>query len=225
VQHSAEDELSRAHLVEVIKARRSIRRWEDREVPDEMLVRAIELATWAPSGGNQQAWHFLVIKNRLLIGQIADAVQARTEEMAAWPEAAAFGETVERWRRTSSFFRDAPTLIAVFAGSYQSIADRLVAARIGFDPVAQEVAAARQAGSSRVQSVGAAIGYLLLALQAQGLGACWMSGPLQARARIQSLVGAPPGYDLMALIPVGFPAEHPTPPPRKPLSEVMRFLK
>ena len=218
-------ELHNARLVDVIRSRRSIRRWEDREVPDELLLRALELATWAPSGGNQQAWKFCVVKNRRLIQQMADAVQSRTEEMAAWPEAEAFRDTVERWRRTSSFFRNAPVCIAAFAGGYQSIADRLVAARSGYDPLAQEIEAARRQGNSRIQSVGAAIAYLLLALEAQGLGACWMTGPLQAKPQIEAIIEAPPGYDLAALIPVGFPAEAPTAPPRKPVEEVARFFR
>ena len=217
--------LEQARLVEVLLDRRSIRRWQNREVPEEALLRAISLATWAPNGGNQQAWKFYVIRSRRLIERVADAVQSRTEEMASWPEAQPFRDTVERWCQTSSFFRQAPACIAVLSSSYQSIADKLVAARGASDPVAREIAAARQQAGSRVQSVAAAIAYLLLALQAEGLGACWMTGPLQAKAQIEAILDGPAGYDLMALIPVGYPAEHPSPPPRKPLEEVVHVIR
>lgn len=66
-------------LAKLIRTRRSIRRWQDRPVPDELILRAIDLATWAPNGGNYQPWQFLVIKNRSLIQKMADVVQAKAE--------------------------------------------------------------------------------------------------------------------------------------------------
>jgi nitroreductase len=42
-------------LEKLIKGRRSIRQWKKQEVPDELLKKAVELATWAPNGGNYQA--------------------------------------------------------------------------------------------------------------------------------------------------------------------------
>jgi len=38
----------------LIKSRRSIRNWQDKPVPEQLLIDAIELGTWAPNGGNQQ---------------------------------------------------------------------------------------------------------------------------------------------------------------------------
>ena len=38
-------------LASLIRSRRSIRRWQDREVSEDLLLQAIELATWAPNGG------------------------------------------------------------------------------------------------------------------------------------------------------------------------------
>jgi nitroreductase len=225
LEPESESILGEVRLIEALKARRSIRKWEDRDVADDVLVRAIELATWAPSGGNQQAWRFYVVKDRELISKMADAVQAATEEMASWPEAEPYRDTVERWRKTSSFFRSAPACIAVFSGIYQSIADRLVAARGSADPLAREVATARQLGASRVQSVGAAIAYLLLILRAQGVGSCWMTGPLQAKSRLEALLDGPTGFDLMALVPVGYPAESPAPPARKPVEDVVKIIR
>jgi len=43
-------------LEKLIKGRRSIRQWKKQEVPEEMLKKAVELATWAPNGGNYQGW-------------------------------------------------------------------------------------------------------------------------------------------------------------------------
>ncbi len=212
-------------LARLVKSRRSIRRYEDREVPDELIQRALDLAVWAPNGGNRQMWAFYVVKNRHLITQIADAVKAKTELMASWPEAARFGEAITRWRRTSDFFRAAPVCIAVAMGNYESTADLVLAARGENDPDARAIAAARRLGASRLQSVAAAINTLLLALHAQGLGACWMAGPQQAKQEIERLLEIPPDLDFVALVPVGYPAETPAAGPRRPMDEVVHFLR
>ncbi|HDI11795.1 MAG TPA: nitroreductase family protein [Candidatus Acetothermia bacterium] len=48
-------------LWEAIKGRRSVRSFQDRPVEREPLKRLVEAAIWAPSGGNAQTWHFVVI--------------------------------------------------------------------------------------------------------------------------------------------------------------------
>jgi hypothetical protein len=109
-------------LSELIKTRRSIRKFQDKPVQEELLMKALELATWAPNGGNKQVWRFLIVTNRELIQKMGDAVKSKTELMASWPEAGQFGETVAKWRRTSDFFRGAPVCIAVLMGRYSSVA-------------------------------------------------------------------------------------------------------
>lgn len=188
-------------------------------------MKAIDLATWAPNGGNRQPWQFWVIKNPDVIGQIADAVDARSRLMASWPEAAAYPADVERWNRVSAFFRHAPACIAVMVGGYESLADKLIKARGESDPAAREMLEWRRFGASRIQSIGAAVQNLLLALHQQGLGACWMAGPQQAKGEIEALLGVPPEFEFVALVPVGWPAEEKSPGPRKPMEEVVRFVR
>ena len=74
-------------LEEIIKGRRSVRRWKNQEVSEDLLRRAVEMATWAPNGGNFQEWRFRVVTNRELILRMADAVQAVADKIASWPEA------------------------------------------------------------------------------------------------------------------------------------------
>ncbi len=47
---------------ETIKGRRSVRRYQDRDIPDSMIRELLELATYAPSSMNGQPWHFIVIR-------------------------------------------------------------------------------------------------------------------------------------------------------------------
>lgn len=57
-------------LQEVIRTRRSIRNYEDRPVSDEHISNIIEAAMYAPSAGNQQPWHFIVIRDRQKLDRI-----------------------------------------------------------------------------------------------------------------------------------------------------------
>ena len=179
-------------LSELVKTRRSIRKFQDKPVPEDILVKALELATWAPNSGNQQSWRFWIVTNKELIQKMGDAVKSKTELMASWPEAKQFGETVARWRKTSDFFRGAPACIVVLMGRYSSIADQILRARGETDPVAREIHSFRDIGASCLQTVAAASTYICLFLHYFGLGTTWMAGPIQAKKEIEELLKVPP---------------------------------
>lgn len=64
---------------------------------------------------------------------------------------------------------------------------------------------------------------ILVAARAHGLGSCWVAGDKKPYAdAIREMVGAPAGYRLVSLIPVGFPA-HVAPPPKRPLKDVLHW--
>ena len=46
-----------------MKGRRSIRKYESRDIPNELVAKVIEAATWAPSSKNRQPWEFIVIRD------------------------------------------------------------------------------------------------------------------------------------------------------------------
>ncbi len=46
-----------------IRSRRSVREFEDRDIPDELIEELLTAGTWAPSGLNNQPWRFVVVKN------------------------------------------------------------------------------------------------------------------------------------------------------------------
>jgi len=212
-------------LSELIKTRRSVRKFQDKPVPEDLLVKALELATWAPNGGNKQAWKFCIVTSKDLIQKMGDAVKSKTELIASWPEAEQFGETVTRWRRTSDFFRKAPVCIAVLMGKYISPADSILQARGDADPIAREIRSYRAIGKSSLQSAAAAITYLCLILHSFGIGTTWMAGPLQAKKEIEQLLNVSSDWDFVGLIPVGYAAEVPKVPPRKPINDVIHFFR
>lgn len=214
-----------SEIADLIKSRRSIRSWLEKPVEEDLLLQAIELATWAPNGGNQQNWLFYVVLNQGVIASIADAVQARADYFASLPEASRIGENLTRMLKRSDFFRNAPSVIAVATSPYKSPLDQISEARKKVDLKVQQMIQWRSVANTRIQSVSSAIAYLLLVLHQMGLGAVWMTGPMQAKGDIEKILNVPEGMELVAFIPVGYPAEHPAPRERKPVKDVTRVIK
>jgi nitroreductase len=222
-------------LAELIKGRRSIRAWEDKPVPEELLLRAVELATWAPNGANAQNWYFYIILDKDVIKAIADAAQAGREVMASWPEMARFGglprpASVPQGTSAPAVPRrmplgDAPAMILVGARKRENPMDKVLSERAKVDEKAVEMLQWSSALNPRVQSVAAGIAYLLLVLHQMGLGATWMTGPLaQSKGDVEKILKVPDGMDIIALIPVGYPADSPS-GQRRPVSEVCKVIK
>ena len=59
-------------LFEAIKDRRSIREYSSREVEEEKLNTILEAARWAPSAGNKQPWHFIVVRDAKIRKQFGE---------------------------------------------------------------------------------------------------------------------------------------------------------
>ncbi len=212
-------------LEEAIRTRRSIRKYQEKDVPIDLILKAIDLATWAPNGGNFQPWAFVVLRDRRLIRRVADLVQQKVDTIASWPEAAPLAETMQRYQRLASFFRSAPVLIGMTMKSYQSGPDRVLKGRAEWDEEAAEMVRNRATVSTRVQTISAATATLLLVLHNLGLGACWMTGPMLAKREIEEILGVRDDEELFAMVPVGFADEEPSPPPRRPLGDVVRIIE
>ncbi len=58
--------------LECIETRRSIRKYIDKDVSDELITKILEAAMTAPSAGNQQPWQFIIIKDRTLLDKITE---------------------------------------------------------------------------------------------------------------------------------------------------------
>ena len=60
-------------LYQAIRERRSIRAFQDKEVPSDLIDRILEAAILAPSEGNLQSWLFYVVKNQEIKKKLAEA--------------------------------------------------------------------------------------------------------------------------------------------------------
>jgi len=89
----------KASILDVIKSRRSTRRFKSDKVSDEDLNAIIQAARWAPSGDNRQPWKFIVIKNK----------QTQQKIVELFPNSTFV-----------NFLKNAPILIAIVVNSRKS---------------------------------------------------------------------------------------------------------
>ncbi|MEM1544825.1 MAG: nitroreductase family protein [Candidatus Methanomethylicia archaeon] len=60
-------------ILELIKSRRSIRRYMEKAVPSELVRKILEAGRWAPSANNSQPWSFIVLKSEEVRRRVAEA--------------------------------------------------------------------------------------------------------------------------------------------------------
>jgi nitroreductase len=209
--------------MEFINKRHSVRKFTEEQVPDETIKELIKAATYAPSGKNQQNWHFVVISNKEKIAEIARIVERKNGEMCTFLRDEAKIKGLKGMVHYQTVFKGAPVLILVYAGKYETIADMLLA-----DGVLPPNEVAKYAKPNPgIQNIAAALENLLLAAADKGYGTCWMTGPTYADEEISEYIGfKKEGYYLAAMTPLGVPASDKlSSPPRKPVEEVVTFIE
>lgn len=212
VRYTPEEMLARAAaFCDEVRARRTVREFSAEPIPDEVLRRCIEAAAQAPSGANKQPWTFVLVTNP----DVKQRIRAAAEE-----EERAFygGRASDRWLKDleplgtgweKPFLEQAPALIVIFAQKHGP-------ALVDSD------------GSNRSErhyyvseSVGIAVGLLLVALHHAGLAA--LTHTPSPMGFLADILGRPENERPYLLVPVGYPApgcEVPT-VTRKPLDEVL----
>jgi len=194
-------------------------------VDEQKLIQAIELATWAPNAGNWQNWHFFIIMNKEIINSIADLIQSTNSKMMSWIKSESNPRNGTLLRAPcGDEVRSAPALIAVTSQQFVNPMEKIIEERSKTDPEAKIMIDGLKTINVRIQSIAAAIAYLLLALHQIGLGSLWITGDLKCKSSIEELLKIPPDLDIVALVPVGYPAESPV-RHRKPVSEVIEIIR
>ena len=188
------------------RARRSIRRYTEQPVSRDTLERLLAAATWAPSAHNRQPWRFAVLTRRGDRERLARAMgdQLRQDRLA---DGAAPGEVEADVQRSQARIANAPAAIVACA-TMQVMDDYPDEKR----RAAEEVMAA--------QSVAMAVQNLLLAADAEGLGACWMCAPLFCGQAVTRSLDLPSDWQPQALITLGYPSNGGKPASRAALRKV-----
>jgi nitroreductase len=203
-------------LMSIVRERRSVRRWRDEELPDALIEQILEAARWAPSAGNRQAYRLLIVRSREKIAAMAGVVRRAAQRIAEGARAE-LAEEAASYLANFHHFEGAPVVVAPI---YRSGFDLRRA--LGGE---EEQGTGDNGGLDALSSVAAAIMSMLLAAQALGVGACWMTGPLIARRELGELLEVPRGWEIAALVPLGRPAEAPPAPPRRALGQLVRWIE
>jgi len=202
--------LPASDLHHFMRTRRSVRRFQERAVPQEMLERIIETTTWAASAHNRQPWRFVALQSQDSKRRLAEAMAADFKR-----DLLADGRSEEEAEAMVSRSRD--RLIA------SPVAVLLCLDFSDMDEYPDETRHQAE-HQMAVQSVALAGGNLLLAAHAEGLGAVWTCSPLFAPETVRRTLDLPAHWEPQGLILLGYPDESPEPRPRSPLSEVARFV-
>jgi len=168
-------------VFEAIRGRRSIRAFESREVPEELVERLIEAARWAPSAGNIQPWEFIIVRKQEIKRKLAEAALYQ------------------------SFIEEAPVVIVVCVDEARSAQGYGIRGKTLYC----------------IQDTAAAIQNIHLAAYSMGLGTCWVGAFREDEAR--KVLKTPAGIRPVAIIPVGYPAETPSPRSRRPLKQIVHY--
>lgn len=197
-------------LMDLIRARRSIRTFTDEPVTHIQIEQLIEAARWAPSNHHRQAWRFIVFEDRQEIQQLADQVQRFLRDTL--PHCHPLIQTqAQEIVLFSGVFQYAPVIILALHKPAPRAGQLLLKTACG--PYV----------SGEVMSTAMACQNLLLAAHSLGLGACVMTAPLLAGPVWHGLKDLPPGYEPTCVIALGHPNETPDAPARKKLDFILEY--
>ena len=194
-----------ADLYETMRTARAIRRFRRDDVPDEVLIRCLEAATWAPSGSNRQGWRFLVLRSPEVRSILGPAYRRGWTDMGA-----GYGLDDIDPNDTSPRAR--------MGRSMQHFVDH-------FEDIPAYVLFCIEGRGRKPQltdgaSVYPAMQNFLLACRAEGLGAVVTMWHQYAEAELRAAVAIPDDVELAALVPVGWPQGRHGPVRRRPVVEV-----
>jgi iodotyrosine deiodinase len=200
-------ERSREFLARVSE-RRSVRHFSEEPVPAELIENALRAAGSAPSGANQQPWTFVVISDPELKARLREAAEREEELLYTQRASEEYLAAIEPIGTDAHkpHVTDAPCLIAVFEQAWSRDAD----------------------GEKRKnyyvrESVGIAVGFLLLALHSAGLAT--LTHAPSPMGFLKEILERPENERPFLLIPVGYPAAGAEVPllEKKSLGEIADF--
>jgi nitroreductase len=195
-----------------------VRRFLDEQVPREAIDHMVGVATSAVSACDAQVWRFIAIQDGELLAAMQTAVLERFEQLALRPGLALQEQKRMVARRQALLFAKAPLCIAVLATPHDSPIEELMR----LSGITQEEHD-RLCARPELQSAGAAVQLLSSTAHAMGYGVCWTCAPIVAGERLENLLDVAPPERLVALVPIGRPAELAAVHKHRPLEQVLSF--
>ena len=209
-------------LYEVMRTAFSARQFRDEPVPDEVLLRIIENARFAPSGGNRQGWHIIVVRDAATKSAIGDLAIPAAKHYAAQVQA---GENP--WNTIVPTTVDAATIEATVApaglvGTYPA-APVLLVVCVDLGVVASVDSELERVGLISGASIYPLVWNILLAARNEGYGGALTTMPIHEEPGLQALLGIPSHVAVAAVLPIGRPVRQLTKLKRKPVGDGMHF--
>ena len=183
----------------------AVRRYRADPVDDSILHRCLTAATWAPSGGNQQPWRFVVVDSPAVRRVITEGARRTWETMRGF-----YG--IEEPPANAD---DPKSRVLRAMAEHTRIGGQV--------PVIVMFCIRPQAGATDLQQGGSifpAMQNFLLAARAEGLGAAITLWHQSCEAELRDAVGIPPEWRIAALVTAGWPQGSHRAVRRKPLSQV-----
>jgi len=181
-------------LKTAIESRTSIRVFNDEKVNINDIREMVRLAGLAPSVNNFQPWRYIVVLNKDLLNRMANAVALKIEALPSSKSIAA-NNIKKQVTWFSTFFKDAPALLALVTKPYETVLENAV------EMTHDEINVLRNYPD--IQSAGASIQNILLTAVEMGYGACWLSGPMFAREELEKMLNVKAPEKLLAFVVLG----------------------
>jgi nitroreductase len=211
-----------SEVKELIQNRRSIRKYEDKQVSREDLLDIIDCARYAPSDTNSQTWEFIILTDPEKIKKIEDmtweAIHQKADKAKESNKEKEAKMLVRSFGPYATAFSNAPVLIVCLATPYQSKFREKI-----FDPI--NLVDEKVWEEEGIKSSSLAVQNLMLAAYAKGLGTCPMTGPvLLAQEKIRNYLNIPSEKVINMVIALGYPSEQPKKMQRKSIEDIVTFL-
>lgn len=187
-------------LYEAMSTLRAVRRLRPDPVPDDVLRRVLEAASWAPTGGNVQPWRVVVVRDA---GKMAALGKLYAARWAAYSE-----QHMAQLEGAPEALR-AKTRKLIDAGDYlaEHFATTPALLVFCFNPKIMAITDAKQ---DRISVVGGASIYpavenALLACRAEGLGCVLTTLLCEVEPEVRDLLEIPAPWATAAAVPIGYP--------------------
>jgi|GEM_PF-5672997 len=188
-------------ILKNILERRSIRDFNDKEISNDVFLKLIEAATWAPNGCKAEPWFFYIIKNIDKINEMRAAI------INVNPKS--------EFYKQYQIFHNARYVISACIDMENRWYHR------DFDPSSRGIEAV---DNPDYFSLAAAVQNLLLSAQSLNLGTCWIGVSEAFRPDLEKIVGVEKSHMLAVNIAIGHYDEIPASPGRRPAEDVSKFI-
>jgi nitroreductase len=209
--------MDRMELYDVMRTTGAVRQYTDDPMPDEVLERILDNARFAPSGGNRQGTHVVVVRDPKTRERLAElTVPAARRYIAQLRN----GEGP--WNPLQPCGVDAQTIAAVEVPPGSPLRDAPVLMVVCVD---LSVVAAFDQNLDRIGVITGASVYplvwnILLAARNEGYGGVLTTAAVAAEPQVKELLGIPDDYAIAALLPLGKPVRQLTKLTRRPVTEI-----